>query len=187
VHPSCQTLGAEIGSGQYKHAMSNLSLTPASEKAIRTACSPAKFESRNRNAELYGIATSVGRSTVGTHGTQTASLVVAARPSAGRSPARVRSALRQRKSCCPARFSSGTLPVMKASAILLTRQLRVAGLEPVVTHGVGSVGQPNTKVSRCGISPIGSAASARAAAQERHLTRRSRGWPKGCAFCPPLT
>jgi hypothetical protein len=187
MHPSCQTLGAEVRCGQYKYAMSNLSLTPASAKAIRTACSPAKFEFRARNADLYGIATSAGRSTAGTHGNQIAGLVVAARPSAGRSPARVRSALLQRQSCCPAAFSSGTLLVVRASAILLTRQLRVAGLEPVVTRGVGSVGQSNTQVSRCAISPVGSAASARAAAPKRHLTRRSRGWPKGCAFCPPLT
>jgi hypothetical protein len=167
--------------------MSNSSLPPARSRAVRTTGSPARSEFRARNAELYGTATSVGRSTVGTHGNQIASLVVAARPSAGRSLARVRNVLRLRKSCCPAAFSSGTLPVMKASAILLTRQLRVAGLEPVVTHGVGSLGQPNTKVSRCSISPVGSAASARAAAPKRHLTRRSRGWPKGCAFCPPLT
>jgi hypothetical protein len=130
--------------------MSSSSLPPASAKAIRTTGSQAKFEFRAGDAELYRTATSVGHSTVGTRGNESSSLVVAARPSAGRSPARVRSALCQRKSCCPTAFSSGTLPVMKASAILLTRQLRVTVAAWVVARGLGSVvGQSNTKMSRC--------------------------------------
>jgi hypothetical protein len=188
VHPSCQTLGAELRCGQYKYAMSKSTLPPVSTSVIRTIRSPAKSEFRARNAELYGTATSSGRSTVGTHGNQSASLVVAARPSAGRSLARVRNVLRQRKSCCPTAFSSGTLPAMKTGVIVLTRQLRVTGVAWEVARRLGSVvGQSNTKVSRYSISPRGSAASARAVAPKRHLTRRSRGWPKGYAFCPPLT
>ena len=168
--------------------MSNSLLSPATEKATRTTGSPAKPEFRARSAELYGTASSVACSTVGTHGNQSASLVVAARPPAGRSPARVLSALSQRKSCCPTAFSSGTLPVMKYGATRLTRQLRVTGLAWLGAPGLGGIlGRSNAKMSRCCVSPAGSATSARAAAPKRHLTRRSRGWPKGCAFCPPLT
>ena len=168
--------------------MSSSSLPPASEVATRATCSPAKPEFRVGSSELYRPATSVGHSTIGTHVDQSASLVVAARPTAGRSPARVPSALRQRTSCCPTAFSSCTLPVVKYSATLLTRQLRVTGVAWVVARSLGSVvGQSNTKVSRCSVSLPGSATSARAAAPRRHLTRRSRGWPKGGAFCPPLT
>jgi hypothetical protein len=188
VHPSCQTLGAEICGEQYKYAMSNSSLTPARVAVTCTTFSPAKPEFRVGSSELYRTATSVVYSTIGTHADQSASLVVAARPSAGRSPARVRSAQRQRKSCCPTAFSSCKLPVVKYSANLLTRQLRVTGAAWEVARRLGSVvGQSNTKVSRCSVSLPGSATSARVAAPKRHLTRRSRGWPKGCAFCPPLT
>ena len=75
--------------------------------------------------------------------------MVAARPSAGRSPLRVRSALSQRKSCSPTQFSSGTLPVMKCSATRLTRQLRVTGLAWLGARSLrGIVGQSNAKVSR---------------------------------------
>ena len=98
---------------------------------------------------LCRTATAVGPSTAGTHISDGASLVVAARPSAGRSPWRVRSALSQRKSCRPTEFSSGTLPVMKCSATRLTRQLRVVDLIWPGARGIGGiVGQSNAKVSR---------------------------------------
>ena len=160
--------------------MSNLSPSPASAMAIRTTRSPVMSELRVGCAELYRTATSAGHSTVGTLGNQSASLVVAARPSAGRSPVRVLSALRQRKSCSLVTCSSGTLPVVKYSANMLTRQLHVTGVAQAASRGLGGVlGRASTKVSRCCTSPIGSATSARAAAPKRHLTWRSSGRPKG--------
>ena len=98
---------------------------------------------------LCRTAIAVGPSNAGTHISEGVSLVVAARPSAGRSPLRVRSALSQRKSCRPTEFSSGTLPVMKCSATRLTRQLRVTGLAWLGARGLGGVvGNSNAKVSR---------------------------------------
>ena len=160
--------------------MSNLSPSPASAMAIRTTRSPVISELHVGSAELYRTTTSAGHSNVDILGNQSASLVVAARPSAGRSPVRVRSALHQRKSCCPSTFSSGTLRVVKYSANMLTRELLVTGVARVVSRSFGgAMGQANTKVSCSCASPAGSAASARAAAPKRHLTWRSSGRPKG--------
>jgi hypothetical protein len=155
VHPSCQTLGAELRCGQHKYAMSNSSLAPASEKAIRTTGSPAKSEFRARNAELYGTATSVGRSTVGTHGNQSASLVVAARPSAGRSLAVARNAKCRSPGVCRTRIGSGTLPLVKYNAALLRiRQPQPSVASAVACGPVGRTMQSKAKVSRCSVSSV---------------------------------
>jgi hypothetical protein len=135
--------------------MSNSSLPPASAKAIRTTGSPAKSEFRARNAELYGTATSVGRSTVGTHGNQSASLVVAARPSAGRSPAIARDAKLRPPSRCRTQMASGTLPLVKYNAVL--RRMRQSPPSAALVVACGPVSrtmQSKTKVSRCSVLPI---------------------------------
>jgi hypothetical protein len=155
VHPSCQTLGAELRSGQYKYAMSNSSLPRASAKALRTTGSPAKSEFRARNAELYGTATSVGCSTVGTHGDQSASLVVAARPSAGRSPGIARNAKCRPPGACRTRMGSGTLPLVKYNAVLHRMRQPPPSVALVVACGpVSRTMQSKTKVSRCSVLPI---------------------------------
>jgi hypothetical protein len=155
VHPSCQTLGAEIRCGQYKYAMSNSSLPSASAKAIRTTGSPAKSEFRARNADLYGTATSVGRSTVGTHGNQSASLAVAARPSAGRSLVVARNAKCRSPGACRTRMGSGTLPLVKYNAVLYRmRQPPPSVISVVACSPGGRTMQSKTKMSRCSLLPI---------------------------------
>ena len=153
---------------------------PAEVAVTFAIVSPLKSESRAGSSELYRTATSVCHSTIGTLGSQSASLVVAARPTAGRSPARARSALSQRKSCCPTEFSSGTLPVMKYGTPPLTPQVRMAGIAWLVARGLGGVAsQSDSKAARCCVSHAGSATRARAATPKRHLTWRSSGRPKG--------
>jgi hypothetical protein len=155
MHPSCQTLGAELRCGQYKYAMSKSSLPPASAKAIRTTGSPARSEFRARNAGLYGTATSVGRSTVGTHGNQSGSIVVAARPSAGRSPAIARNAKCRSLGGCRTRMGSGTLPLVKYNAVLhRMRQPPPSVISVVACSPSGRTMQSKTKVSRCSLLPI---------------------------------
>jgi hypothetical protein len=135
--------------------MSNSSLPSASAKAIRTTGSPAKSEFRARNAELYGTATSVGHSTVGTHGNQSASLVVAARPSAGRSLAAARNAKYRSPGGCRTRMGSGTLPLVKCNAVLhRMRQLPPSVALVVACRPVSRTMQSKAKVSRCSVSPV---------------------------------
>jgi hypothetical protein len=155
VHPSCQTLGAELRCGQYKYAMSNSSLPPASAKAIRNACSLATSEFRAGSSELYRTATSIGYSTSGTLGYQTASLVVAARPSAGRSPALARNAKCRPPGACQTRMGSGTLPLVKFNAVLHRMRQPPPSVISVVACGPGGrTMQSKTKVSRCSVLPI---------------------------------
>ena len=168
--------------------MSNLSLSSASSTATRITGSQAKFESPARNAELYRTGTSFGRSTVGTHSNQSANLVVAARPSAVRSLVVVRNAKCRTPGGCRTRMGSGTLPLMKYNAVLHHMRQPAPSVALVVACGFGGKDrQSNAKVSQCRSFLAWLGPSARVAAPKRHLTRRSRGWPKGCAFCPPLT
>jgi hypothetical protein len=135
--------------------MSKSSLPPARAMAIRTAGSPAKSEFRARNAELYGTATSVGCSTVGTHGNQSASLVVAARPSAGRSLVVARNARYRSPGACRTRMGSGTLPLVKHNAVLYRmRQPPPSVISVVACSPCGRAMQSKTKVSRCSLLPI---------------------------------
>ena len=129
--------------------MSNSSLSPASEKATRTTGSQAKSESRAQNAEVHGTASSLVRSTVGTHDNQSASLVVAARPSAGSSPARARRGICRSSSRCRIGLCSGTLPFVKHGATLLTRLEPGAGFVFAAVRSPGSKNrQSSAKVSR---------------------------------------
>jgi hypothetical protein len=135
--------------------MSNSSLPPASSRAIRTTGSPVRSEFRARNAELYGTATSVGRSPVGTHGNQSASLVVAARPSAGRSLAVAHNAKCRSPGGCRTRMGSGTLPLVKYNAALPCLLQFAPGVASVVACKAGGrTMQSKAKVSRCSFSPI---------------------------------
>jgi hypothetical protein len=155
VHPSCQTLGAELRCGQYKYAMSNSSFPPASAKAIRTTRLPAESELHAGSSELYRTATSAGHSTVGTHGSQSGSLVVAARPSAGRSLAVARHAKYRSPSGCRTRMGSGTLPLVKYNAVLhRMRQPPPSVISVVACSPGGRTMQSKTKVSRCSVLPI---------------------------------
>ena len=61
----------------------------------------------------HRTATAVGHATVGTHISQGVSLVVAARPSAGRSPAGARNAKCRLPRVCQLRMGSGTLRLME--------------------------------------------------------------------------
>jgi hypothetical protein len=135
--------------------MSNSLLPPARAMAICTTGSPAKSEFHAGNSELYGTATSVGCSTVGTHGNQSASLVVAARPSAGRSPATARNAKCRPPGVCRTRMSSGTLPLVKCNAVSLCMWQPAPGVASVVACGPGDrTIQLKAKVSRCSLPPI---------------------------------
>ena len=130
--------------------MSNSSLSSASSTATRTTGSQAKFESPARNAELYGTGTSFGRSTVGTHSDQSANPVVAARPSAGRSPAVARSAKCRSPAGCRTRMGSGTLPLVKYTAVLHRMRQPAPSVALVVACGSGGkTRQSSAKVSQC--------------------------------------
>jgi hypothetical protein len=135
--------------------MRNSSLPPASAKAIRTTRLPAKSELHAGNAELYGTATSVGRSAAGTHGNQSASLVVAARPSAGRSPATARNVKYRSSGECRTRMGSGTLPLVQYNAVLhRMRQPQPSFALVVACRPVSRTMQSKAKVSRCSVSPV---------------------------------
>jgi hypothetical protein len=130
--------------------MNNSSPPPASAMASRSTRSPVKSERHAGNAELYRTATSVGHSTVGTHGSQSASLVVAARPPAGRSSATARGAKCRSPGGCRTRMGSGTLPLVKYNAALLRMRQPPASVASVVACGFGSKNrQSNAKVSQC--------------------------------------
>jgi hypothetical protein len=134
--------------------MSNSSLPPASSKAIRTTGSPAKSELHAGNAEPYGTATSAGHSTAGTHGSQSGRLVVAARPSAGRSLVVARSAKFRSPGGCRTRMGSGTLPLVKYNAVLYRMQQPPPSVALVVVcRPVSRTMQSKAKVSRCSVSP----------------------------------
>ena len=110
---------------------------------------PASSEPRAGMTVLNRTATAVGHAAAGTHINQGVSLVVAARPSASRSRARVCSAICRPPRRCRIGFSSGTLPLVKASTALLPRQQARVGVVPVVarSHG-GENWLSNAKVSR---------------------------------------
>ena len=110
----------------------------------------AKSELHAGKAELYGTATSVGRSTGGTHANQSASLVVAARPSAGRLPAIELDALFRPPGRCRTGMGSGTLPLVKYNAVFHRMRQPAPGVALVVACGFGGKSkQSNAKVSRC--------------------------------------
>jgi hypothetical protein len=135
--------------------MSNSSLPSAGAAAIRSTRSPVKAELHTGNAELYRTATSVGRSTVGTLGNQSASLVVAARPSAGRSPTAARNAKCRSPGGRRTRMGSGTLPLVKYNAVLLCMWQPATGVASVVACSPGGQTiQSKAKVSRCSVLPL---------------------------------
>ena len=114
MHPSCQTLGAAIGCKQSSVARVEVSLA-------RKPRSPARRPSPSLAPEspgLYRTATAVGHATAAKFFSQGVSLVVAARPSAGRSRARVRTAICRSPSRCRMGFYSGTLPLVNTAAAL---------------------------------------------------------------------
>ena len=80
---------------------------------------PSSSEFRTESAELLRTATSVSHSTVGTHGNQSASPVMAARPTAGRSPKIAHDAQFCSPNRCRTGMGSGTLPLVKYNAALL--------------------------------------------------------------------
>jgi hypothetical protein len=135
--------------------MSNSSLPPASAEPSCTTDSPVKSEFHARNAELYRAAASVGHSIVGTLGGQSASLVVAARPLAGRSMAIARNAKCRSPGGCRTRMGSGTLPLVKYNAVLHRMRQPPPSAALVVACGpVSRTMQSKTKVSRCSVLPI---------------------------------
>jgi hypothetical protein len=135
--------------------MSNSSLPPVSSRAVRTTRSPAKSELHAGSSELYRTTISAGHSTAGTHGSQSGSLVVAARPSAGRSPAPVRNAKFCSLDWCRTRMGSGTLPLVKYNAALACLAQSAPGVASVVACKPGGrTMQSKTKVSRCSVSPV---------------------------------
>jgi hypothetical protein len=118
-------------------------------------CSWATSESRAGHSVPHRTATVVCHSTARTVGRQGVSLVVAARPTAGRSPARAHTALRQRQSCCAAAFSSGTLPCVKQSASLPSRRQTPTGFALVAACGSGGAAmQSNAKMSQSSSSLV---------------------------------
>jgi hypothetical protein len=113
-------------------------------------CSRATSKSRAGHSVLHRTATAVCQSSSGTLGRQGASLVVAARPTAGRSPARVHTAMRQRQSCCAAAFSSGTLPFVKQGASLPSLRQTPTSVALVAACGSGGTAmQSKVKASQC--------------------------------------
>jgi hypothetical protein len=117
-------------------------------------CSRATSESRAGISVLHRIATAICHPSNSTHGNHRASLVVAARPTAGRSPARVRNAMHRRQSCCAAAFSSVTLPLVKHGGSLLSFRQTPTGVAFVAACGSGGAAmQPKAKMSQC-IAPF---------------------------------
>jgi hypothetical protein len=117
-------------------------------------CSLATSESRAGHSVLHRTATAICHPSGSTHGNHRASLVVAARPTAGRSPARVRTAMRQRQSCCAAAFRLGTLPFMKHGGSLLSFRQTPTGVAFVAACGSGGAAMhPKAKVLQC-IAPF---------------------------------
>ena len=130
--------------------MSYSSLSPAKAMQTHSTCLPAKPELHAGKAELHGTATSVGCPTVGTHGDQSASLVVAARPSAGRSLVVARNARCPSPGGCRTRMGSGTLPLVKYNAVLHRTRRPGPSVALVVACGFGGKDrQSNAKVSQC--------------------------------------
>jgi hypothetical protein len=128
--------------------MSNSSPAPAVPAEVFSTYSPVRPEPRTAGSELYRTATSVCHSTVGTHGNESVSLVVAARPSAGRSPSRARKVAFRTPRRCRSGFSSGTLPLVKHGASLLSLRQRATSVALVAACGAGGrTVQPNAKVS----------------------------------------
>jgi hypothetical protein len=117
-------------------------------------CSRATSESRAGHSVLHRTATAFFHSSACTLGRQGVSLVLAARPTAGRSPARACNAMRQQWRYRLSTFSSVTLPVVKYGASLLfVRQAPTgAALVPACGSG-GAATQPKAKVSQC-IAPF---------------------------------
>ena len=102
---------------------------------------------------LPRTATAVGHATAGKFISQGVSLVVAARPSAGRSPAVARDDPVCWPSRCRTGMGSGTLPLVKNGAKLLPCQKPRAGFVSVVARGSsGENKQSNAKVSQCSVS-----------------------------------
>jgi hypothetical protein len=117
---------------------------------MSSICTRATSESRAGSSVLHRTATAVCQSSSGTLGRQGVSLVVAARPTAGRLPARACNAMRQRWRYRLAAFSSGTLPVVKHGASLLFVRQAPTGVALVAPCGSGGAAmQPKAKVSQC--------------------------------------
>jgi hypothetical protein len=85
-------------------------ITRTRSKAI---CSPAKSEPRTGKSSLRRTATFAGHATIGKFFSQGVSLVVAAHPTAGRSPVAAQNAICRSPSGCQTRMGSGTLRLVK--------------------------------------------------------------------------
>jgi hypothetical protein len=86
VHPSCQTLDAASVCRQLKLAKAKASLARKGVAVIYAAFPPSTSEPRAGTTELHRTATAVVQANAGKFINQGVSLVLAARPSAGRSP-----------------------------------------------------------------------------------------------------
>jgi hypothetical protein len=146
---------------------------------MRSTCSLAKTEARAGMSLPQRTATAVCQASAYTVSRQGASLGVAARPTAGRSPAIACNAMRQRRPCSSAASSSGTLHFVR-NKVALRQCLRARiSLAPVVAPGYGGNSkQSNSKVSRCRLRSVSSAESARAAAPKTAPNPSIEGMPK---------
>ena len=130
--------------------MSNSSFMPAEAAVTCSTVSRSTSESGDGSSEPYRTATSVCHSTTGTHGNQSASLVVAARPSADHSLVVARNAKCRTPGGCRTRMGSGTLPLVKYNAVLHRMRQPVPSVALVVACGFGGKSnQSNAKVLPC--------------------------------------